>query len=279
MTFSLVSLFHKKQIKKQTTMTYLKKRTLPTATAVPVEPLPAYTVTKKEHQLNERTMPLDENQIQRLLEQGYTRGLAESLDQMREIFALRYWIIDNSGSMQKADGHRIVPSRNRELVKMVPCSRWEEIVECVDYHIKMAGLINAPTKFRLLNDPGKHVGPQQFSVAEDPARTSYDVQEATSIMRKAQPGGCTPLVSHILEIHHEISKLAPELRRLGKKVAIVIATDGLPTDERGYGGPQHNQQFVDALRLLEELPVWVVVRLCTDEEKVVDFYNNLGKVG
>ena len=91
-----------------------------------------------------------------------------SLNQMMQVFALRIWIVDNSGSMQKTDGHRIIHSKNREVVKMVPCSRWEEIAECVDYHIKMAGLIGAPTRFRLLNNPGINVGPQQFSVAEDP---------------------------------------------------------------------------------------------------------------
>jgi hypothetical protein len=194
---------------------------------------------------------------------------------MREVFALRIWIVDNSGSMQKSDGHRIIPTKDRNIVKMVPCSRWEEIVECVDYHIKMAGLIEAPTRFRLLNNPGANVGPQQFSVAESPGRTLYDVQEASAVIRKTRPGGCTPLMNHILEIHQEVSQMAPELRRLGKKVVIVIATDGLPTDERGYGGPQHNQEFVDSLRLLEGLPVWVVIRLCTDEDEVVEFYNDL----
>eukprot|EP00980_Cylindrotheca_fusiformis_P022116 scaffold8999_cov73-Cylindrotheca_fusiformis.AAC.1 len=69
--------------------------------------------------------------------------------------------------------------------------------------------------------------------------------------------------------------MAPTLRQLGRKVVIVIATDGLPTDERGYGGSNHNQEFVDALRMLEGLPVWVVVRLCTDDEDVVNFYNEL----
>ena len=62
-------------------------------------------------------------------------------------------------------GHRIIPDMNREVVKMVPCSRWEETMECVDYHIKLAGLIEAPTCFRLLNNPSASVGPQQFSVA------------------------------------------------------------------------------------------------------------------
>ena len=131
------------------------------------------------------------------------------------------------------------------------------------------------TRFRFLNNPGANVGPQQFSVAENPERTAQDVQQALSIMRSARPGGCTPLTSHILEIHQEISRMAPELRRTGKRVVLVIATDGLPTDERGYAGPEYSQEFVDALRLLEGLPIWMVIRLCTDEEQVVSFYNDL----
>ena len=195
-------------------------------------------------------------------------GLSKSMNVMKEMFALRYWIIDNSGSMQMTDGHRIIATNHNheKVVKMVPCSRWEEITECVEYHIKLAGLIEAPTRFRLLNNPGIHVGPQQFSVGEDPSKSNLllDVQEGLSIMNKARPGGCTPLTSHILEIYNEISNMANELRSLGKKVVIVIATDGLPTDERGYGGTSHKEEFVNALRLLEGLPVWVVVRLCTD---------------
>ena len=69
--------------------------------------------------------------------------------------------------------------------------------------------------------------------------------------------------------------MAPDLRAKGQRVSISIFTDGLPSDPSGKGGPQQNNEFVDALRTLEGLPVWLVIRLCTDEESVVDFYNEL----
>ena len=94
-------------------------------------------------------------------------------------------------------------------------------------------------------------------------------------MRKARPGGCTPLTDHILAIHGELTVMAPMLRQSGQRVALIIATDGLPTDDQGYGGKAHQQQFVEALRTLENFPIWVVIRLCTDEEEVVSFYNDL----
>jgi hypothetical protein len=185
---------------------------------------------------------LNEAQTKWLLGEGFTRGLANSLNEMKKVFALRYWIIDNSGSMQKTDGHRIVPgsstlkggSKKATTFQMVGCSRWEEISECVTFHIRMAALLEAPTRFRLLNNPGANVGPQQFSVACDFARQdgahddgyhcynspemTRQVQLGMGIMSKARPGGCTPLTSHVLEIYNEISLMEPELRRLGKRV-------------------------------------------------------------
>lgn len=59
------------------------------------------------------------------------------------------------------------------------------------------------------------------------------------------------------------------------QVAVILATDGLPTDDQGYGGEEITQQFIQSLRALEGLPVWMVIRLCTDEDNVVEFYNNL----
>ena len=56
---------------------------------------------------------------------------------------------------------------------------------------------------------------------------------------------------------------------------MILATDGLPTDEQGYGGEEITNEFIQALRSLEGLPVWLVIRLCTDEEDVTNFYNQL----
>ena len=56
---------------------------------------------------------------------------------------------------------------------------------------------------------------------------------------------------------------------------IVLATDGLPTDRDGYIGDDVDAEFLSALKSLEGLPVWLVIRLCTDEEKVTKFYNDL----
>ena len=129
-----------------------------------------------------------------------------------------------------------------------------------------------------MNNPGAHVGPQHFTIDTSSSATSGHVQQGLQVIRKARPGGCTPLTDHILGINSEVEAMLPELRSRGQKVAVVIATDGLPTDDQGYGGKAHQDQFVSALRTLEGLPVWLVIRLCTDEEDVVNFYNDLDQL-
>merc|ERR1712013_877053 len=222
--------------------------------------------------------PVPEHQIQQLAKQGYTRGLATSLAQTIKSFPLRIWVVDNSGSMQKTDGHRFAETKRTHDVKVVDCSRWNEIKACIEYHAQMAAALEAPTNFRMLNDPACGPGSQQFGVAEDSLDSRVlqeEVDRAIAIMKTAQPGGVTPLVQHVQEIAQSVKELEPQLRADGCRVAVILATDGLPTDERGYGGAAIQQQFVDALRGLEGLPVWVVIRLCTDEDDVVEFYNDL----
>ena len=112
------------------------------------------------------------------------------------------------------------------------------------------------------------VGSQQFGIAE----YSYldedimkDINNANLIMSQSYPDGVTPLIPHIFEIHRFIKTITPQLREVGKRVTIVLSTDGLPTD---IYGSESLDQFVEALRLLEGLPVLIVIRLCTGKLKV-----------
>lgn len=258
---------------------------------------------------------MNDDHVTELYQQGFSTGLAKALAENATAFDFRFWVVDNSGSMQIGDGHRIVvknsgsgkkrrssmprslprrrsqsgngdllmtsevnnyEERSAKLFKAVPSTRWEEIQDAVKYHAQMAGLLDSPTIFKLLNDPGIRTGPQQFSVGErGEACVAQDIDEAIRTMKKAKPGGVTPLTRHIWELQRSVSEMAPQLERRGKKVAIILATDGLPTDEQGYGGGDITDEFVRALRSLEGLPVWLVVRLCTDEEPVTQFYNSL----
>jgi hypothetical protein len=192
---------------------------------------------------------------------------------MMKEFPLRIWVVDNSGSMGAPDGNRLIPFADHNL-KVVPCTRWVEIQECVKYHVEVASLLRAATTFRFLNETGTN-GMQQFSVYNDADSNNTSLGNALNVIKNARPCGVTPLTLHIMEIQHHVREMLPMLQSQGQRVAIIIATDGLPSDEGGYSNASTQQEFVNSLRLLEGLPVWVVIRLCTDEESVVEFYNDL----
>jgi hypothetical protein len=219
---------------------------------------------------------LADHHMRTLQDQGFTRGMINAISRNNINFPLRIWVVDNSGSMSTGDGNRLIETKSTQHVKLVSCSRWTELVETVDYHCQMAALFEIPTAFRLLNDPGKMAGEQQFSIGErGPELIQEDLHTARSTMRSAQPQGVTPLAKHIFEIRENITQMRAELMATGRKVVVVLATDGLPTDAFGYSGEPARVEFENALRSLEGLPVWIVIRLCTDEDSVVDYYNTL----
>lgn len=222
------------------------------------------------------TKQLNDEEVRTLQAQGYTSGLIQSVSRNKLAFPLRIWVVDNSGSMSTGDGHRLIDTGNARDVRYVSCSRWTEIQETVEYHARIAALLGAPTVFRLLNDPGRMAGPQQFSVAERGMEfVADDLNVALATIRNVSPSGVTPLADHVLEIRENVVAMQPELARNGQKVVIVLATDGLPSNAWGVTSPETRVQFQSALRSLQGLPVWVVVRLCTDEEEVVGYYNDL----
>jgi len=221
----------------------------------------------------QKSVKLLDPEIKALIEQGFPSGLARAMNTNTASLPLRIWVVDNSGSMNISDGSRLLLSKTE--VKVVSCTRWAEMQQTVIYHAELAALLHAPTVFRLLNEPGNGVGNQQFSVAESKLDISRDLGIARSIISNTHPAGVTPLSARLLEIRDNIVQLAPKLRQDGTRVAIIIATDGLPTDRNGSCSTYTKDEFVNALRALEGLPVWVVIRLCTDEKDVVDFYNDL----
>ena len=80
------------------------------------------------------------------------------------------------------------------------------------------------------------------------------------------PVGSTPLTEALIQVISQIEPVAGLLHQRGEQVAVIIATDGMPNSP---------QTFLHALQRLQQLPVWVVIRLCTDEDQVVGYWNDL----
>merc|ERR1712176_641745 len=87
---------------------------------------------------------------------------------------------------------------------------------------QLAALIEAPSTFRMLNDPGTVCGPKNFSIAERGIEyIMEDLDVAKSTMMKCVPNGKTPLSEHIREIQATIKEMEPILRRDGTRVGVV----------------------------------------------------------
>jgi len=199
-------------------------------------------------------------------------GLAKSLILNVIEFPLRIWIVDNSGSMSMPDGHRFLEMNHGKKLKNVSCTRWQEIQETVIYHAELAAILKAPTIFRILNPSA---GVEEMSIADKGENMIYhDLRDIKQNIGIISMYGSTPLTRHVIEIRHTVQSILPSLSE-GKRVAIILATDGLPSDERGMSGIMERNDFIDSLRSLEGLPIWVVIRLCTDDVKVINFYNEL----
>mmetsp|Transcript_7154 Transcript_7154/g.14064 ORF Transcript_7154/g.14064 Transcript_7154/m.14064 type:complete len:223 (+) Transcript_7154:66-734(+) len=161
---------------------------------------------------------------------SYPAGLANCLADMNSAFPLRIWIVDNSGSMATGDGNRVVTNSSGKT-RVVPCTRWEEIQECVTYHARLAHDLTAPTKMRMLN-PNSMSG-EEMKIGLDGVSFADGMGKVYSTIQQLSPGGVTPLSRHIHAIRAEVESMRASLEREGKKICVVLATDGLPSDNQG----------------------------------------------
>jgi hypothetical protein len=224
---------------------------------------PATTATSSQQpdmqQLPTQTPPVTATQQQIIFldQHGISSGLANILLTAKAARTVKIVVIENSSAMNVRDSHRIGPH-----FENIACSRWEELNDCIAYHSQIAATFGIPTRFALLNDP--KVGPQYFTVGEkDPV---MELKVAQHVMTQHLPYGPAMITEELQKLKNYIvscdSVLPPQAT-----VTVVLATQGIPTS----GG----QAFVNTLRNLEGLRVWVIIRLCTDDEKVFDFYNTL----
>eukprot|EP00569_Conticribra_weissflogii_P007359 CAMPEP_0171335436 /NCGR_PEP_ID=MMETSP0878-20121228/5334_1 /TAXON_ID=67004 /ORGANISM="Thalassiosira weissflogii, Strain CCMP1336" /LENGTH=566 /DNA_ID=CAMNT_0011836705 /DNA_START=77 /DNA_END=1777 /DNA_ORIENTATION=- len=210
---------------------------------------------------------------------GIPRGLISSVIQNVEQCDMRLWLLDNSSAMSTRDSHRIGGSWEK-IEKLDGATRWEELMDCVAFHADMTAKCWIPTKFCLVNDPQNEMTPQKFNLCcNTPNEISSELNQIRRTMTRSTANLSqhprNPLVQHIRNIQNYIVREAPRLVSQGKYINFVICTQGLPTDEQGHSGPAFISEFRQAILSLSKLPVKTVIRLCTDDERVVDFYNTL----
>jgi hypothetical protein len=159
--------------------------------------------------------------------------------------------------MTSGDGHRVIAARGKQ--RFVSCSRWNELGQALEWQARVSAHLGMPTEFMLLN-PVQGITGVRCGYG-DPEAEMRDMRR----LIQTSPTGRTPLCAKIREVVARVEAMAPALRAHGQRVVVTIASDGLSTDG----------SIADAMRPLQSLPVWVVVRLCTDEDEVVEYWNNV----
>lgn len=208
-----------------------------------------------------------------LIDNGFPAGLSKSVWDSEKSVGRRFWLVDNSGSMLESDGMRLCRVGDN-CFTMLQCTRWRELQECVNFHVEIASYTGCTSNFQLLNTPGGGMQMRNFQVSETyQANTAKEVLLAKNIM-ESEPHGKTPLTERLQEVLQKLSDLRRKSPQM-KKVIIVIATDGLPTDENGIESARATERFVNTVKSLEPFPVSIVFRLCTNNQSVIDFYNEL----
>jgi len=240
--------------------------------------IPIAESTTTDSSYPERPAPFNraktEASLDALTHKGYPIGLVNALRGSLDAFPLRIWIVDNSGSMASSDGCRFVQKPGTTSYKKVATTRWAELGDVVTGIGELTTALGVRTDFHLLNPPPAasqfvSLGPSDAAgkSAPPPAGKSATLDELKRVMATS-PTGTTPLDASVQRICDMIAPKAEKLRAHGQKVVVVIATDGLPND---------NTRFISAMQRLQALPVWTVVRLCTDDDGVTEYYSNLDK--
>jgi len=193
----------------------------------------------------------------------------KEIERANNSFPVRYVIVDNSGSMNMPDGRRLVAASDG-AIHPVSATRWAELGDTVSELAKVTSALNAETHFHLLNPSAEG----QFFVLniQDTAITARagapcDIDKLRRVMQTACEYS-TPLTEAVQLVADCVKPSEATLRAAGKRAVVIIATDGLPNDAKS---------FLNAMTILQRLPVWVIVRLCTNDESVVSYWSDLDK--
>jgi hypothetical protein len=197
---------------------------------------------------------------QAVKELGLPVGLQEALAASTMSVASRYWIVDNSGSMSTPDG-RVLVQKPSGLMKTVQATRWAELGTSLRWQGQAAAAFGAKIEFRLLNEPENCVG--RVLIVGDGSLDTRSQLAQLERMIESSPTGRTPLCTALDEVRYELEAEAPTLRAAGRSAVIVVASDGEASDG----------DVAQALSLFQPLPCSVIVRLCTDKEDVIAYWN------
>lgn len=209
-------------------------------------------------------------------------ALAELLVEETRRTAARIFLLDNSGSTSAHDGKYLYKLGSTQAHTLHRGTRWEEICQLTMAQARWNVSLGTPCEFVLLNplcvgDDTLEEGVDFVRVDAAMGDTEAQIQALQQLLNSTGPRGVTPLTDRLRKIRMRVAQEGRDLARAGQKVVLIIVTDGLPSGtQSGRSGPRERNEFVSELRQFGlQYPVHIVVRLCTEDDDVVDFYNKV----
>lgn len=165
----------------------------------------------------------------------------DMLDRLRVLRDFEIVIVcDDSGSM-------------KTTVDGTQRTRWDELCHIVKIILKIAVIFDTNgVDIYFLNEE------RSFNV-KNPAEVEH--------LFSKRPGGFTPLVS----VLSRIFQLPPSLRGHDKKLLVFVATDGMPTDDKGNENIPELDNLMRQTRRAET--TFVSFLICTDDPIYVNYLN------
>jgi len=143
--------------------------------------------------------------------------------------------------------------------------------------------MGVPCEFVVLNSPAGHQssadgfapGVDFFSLDASKGDVQVQLVQLRQMLMSVRPCGATPLRQRLQQIQQHLQINHASLIQQGRRIVLVMATDGLPTSAGSYAPTDiAKKELVYGIReITVQLPVFVVIRLCTDEDDVVNYYN------
>ena len=210
---------------------------------------------------------------------GIPAGLSRLACDEASKVGLRLFLLDNSGSTSEMDGHVLYSDRGRPP-RLVTCTRWREICSSAEAAAKLGAATGVPCEFHLLNPLRGHalesaVEGEDYIRTGGAATASSDQQRLLRWLAKVTPRGVTPLAQRLRTLTPRFEAFVRDEAASGRVAFLIILTDGAPTpiDSGQPTDAAASAALLGLKRLVYSYPVRLVVRLCTDEDSAVDFWN------
>jgi len=177
------------------------------------------------------------------------------------------YVLDNSGSMGLKNGKMFI---DEILIKQV--SRWNEAVQRVQ-KIAQYNIERGQTAVYYLLNPQKFgTWVPRIDVVQIPAKGG-NLQHLTPLLDSRNIRGNTPFTKITKHITSElIARMKHPCVHSYDPVCYNLITDGMPNNRISFTNSLRNMMHPSEDM---ELSIFITVNLCTDDENVIGFYNDL----